>query len=279
MKSPLLKRYFWFVCLFFATGCASLPVYKCKVVKDAGKDFPQSPSKYTDEEGLIEFGLARDTQNVYISIAFLDKMASAKLMRDGFNVYFNPHGKKKKEFTLMFPVKGDGEPFGSVEPRNDYERLAAQQQKHDPKGMKQKFPAEARWKDKEGTSVFRWREGSYPCKLQIATNEGGQLVYDIAVPLDILYKNNKKKKVLAIGFESKASENEMGNKMGGPSDGGGPGGEGGMGAPGGAMSGGGPGGGRPGGNMGPKGGPQGQPGQDKDANKSLKTWFAITLND
>jgi hypothetical protein len=33
------------------------------------------------------------------------------------------------------------------------------------------------------------------------------------------------------------------------------------------------------GNMGPRGGNhQGQPGQDQNANKSLKTWFLIPLN-
>jgi len=277
--NSFIKKYIWFAGLIFTAGCASIPVYKCSVIKTTGTEFPESTSKYTDNDGQIEFGMVRDTQNVYISIVFLDKRAPAKLMRNGFNVYFNSHGKKEKEYTLMFPVKMEGDFMKNAEPRNDYERLAAQQHKGF-KGMMEKFPDEAKWKDKSGTTVFRWRESSNPCKLEMITNEREQLVYHITLPLNQLFENNKKKTNLAIGFESKASGNNIGNRMGGPPGGGRPGGgEGGMGGPGGGNMPGGDGPGGPG-NMGPRGGnPQGQPGQDQNANKSLKTWFLIPIND
>jgi hypothetical protein len=71
------------------------------IIDGKDNDWPQS----MDKERSIAFAACNDAQNLYLCLSITDKMTKAQMMglfKQDFYVWFDPQGKKLKEFGLKF---------------------------------------------------------------------------------------------------------------------------------------------------------------------------------
>jgi hypothetical protein len=245
------------------------------------------------EDEQISVGLQNDDSYLYVALFTEDRAALAQVLTGGFTIWFDPTGKKEKQFgikyprtlkeeerRLLLPPPGRGSKPDSLGPV--FKDLPKELEIVDPKGG--------------AGHVLKLGEGG----IEVAMNlSKGLLAFELKVPFHMTAETPyaigaSEKGTLAVGIETAQmtrpagrpkggrgaeglggdmGEGDAASGMGGGPGGGGPGG--GMGGgPGGGGMGGGPGGGMGGpGGRGP-GGPGGRPG----ASEPLNLWISVLLS-
>ncbi len=237
------------------------------------------------EDQQISVGLQNDDTNLYIALFTEDRGALAQVLTGGFTIWFNPTGKKEKQFGIRYPRTLKDEERRLLMPSPGKGGA--------PDFLGEAFkdlPKELEIVDPKGGAghVLKPGEGG----IEVAMNlSKGLLAFEIKVPFHKTAETPyaigaSEKGILAVGIETAEMTRPAGRPKGGRGTGGlggdmGDGGpEGGMGGgPGGGM--GGPGGGMGGGPGGGMGGPGGRgpgAGGGPEASEPLNLWISVLLS-
>lgn len=247
------------------SSCAKLPVYESKIYVPSEKENLLNPltSNY-DKKTNIQIGIANNDSILYIQAIFHDKQSYKKIMRGGLTVFFDPLGKKKKNYQLKIEK--------TEVQLTEYE-LMTRQRNNNLNNPQQNMPStidmmynKVTW-DKNGDKFVFYRNlQNKPIGVKLGANKQNELLLEIEIPLKEIPLETGQN-LFSIGIESSSVEsgNMSGQRPsaemssgGSRSGGGGRGGGGG-----GGMSGGKSGGSRPAGSS--------------SEMESIKIWFQVEL--
>ena len=301
MKIKIITLFLTMSSMAWAEGILQLQKKENVVVDGKIQEWANPLPNYDKKTG-INYDLANDSKNLYVIIKVVNNSTQRQILSNGFELWINTDGAKKKTIGISYPLKmasdpqkgKDQQPIGTEFGNKPAESGSFAENKGetgrpDPK----QFVI-----SKELTlSGFKIKNGQQPtneCPVHtaISFDQSGCMIYELAIPFNTFYndKLEKKKKnvVFCIGLLVKKSdlsnENSPGaEKMSEASMGGGGqmggGGGGPMGGGGGGPMGGG--GGSPmggGGQMNSMGGKSGGASAENMNNNSEKQyWFKIIL--
>ena len=87
--------------LYFLSSCAKLPVYESKNLEpDPVKEFQNVPTISSEKTEGFYYGVAHNDTSFYLKVLFQHPQSMMKIMRSGITVYFDPEGKKNKNYQL-----------------------------------------------------------------------------------------------------------------------------------------------------------------------------------
>lgn len=105
--------------IIFLASCAKLPVYESKSYSGkATTEFPNSIADNFDKKANVNYGFANDSTHFYVQAVFQDRESFMNIMRGGLVVYFDPNGKKGKDYQLKIEK--------SEQQLNDFSMLSVQ---------------------------------------------------------------------------------------------------------------------------------------------------------
>ncbi len=257
--------------IVFFSSCAKLPVYKSEIyVAPKTNEFANPVYSNYDKKTNIGFEIANNDTNLFIRAVFHDGESSMKIMRGGLTIYFDPTGKKKKQYQLKIErAQKQKTNMASMNSQNGKNTSARAQDL--PKAINATYN-KVTW-DKNGNEFVFYRNLiKDPIRVDLGPNQSNELILEIKMPLaEIPIEPGQNLFSLGIESGSISTNNMQGNRpnsgMRGSGGGGGGGRSGGGGGRGGS---GGMGGGKSGGGSRPSGSPQ--PGMEP-----LKLWFQVEL--
>ncbi|MBB6129678.1 hypothetical protein [Mucilaginibacter lappiensis] len=203
--------------------------------------------RYFNDEKKINYTLANDQTMLYAAIRISDRMDQIRTLNAGITLSIDTKGKKKESFSLTFPLADPGTPptFGKRDnPTGDITQ-------EDRDELMQERVTKLRnikvvgFKDIEGDMITT--SNTYGIKAAINYDAQGNLVYEMAIPLQFFHAEDITKNEWAFNFKINGLQRAKGDGAENPDHqsggfGGGGGGRGGRGGGGGGMGGGGRGG-------------------------------------
>lgn len=212
-----------------------------------GKDIEWQGARVILEDASMGLGLMNDAENFYLTLSLTNRMVQMQVLRNGFTVWLDSQGGKKKKFGIRFPLglqefadqRGEGPlgmgPEGMSGMRGRMGGMGDRKQQ-DPRQLEAMFDRlienrELEILGSEETPLRRYSLiESQEVKLGI-TFENGRLVYELQVPLakaDALSLGigTTPGKVFGLGLETPemdmaAMRQQMGGRKGGGMRGGG----------------------------------------------------------
>ncbi len=269
MNIKLFSIPVFFAIIFLFASCAKLPVYKSKTyTQSENNDFLNALSANFDKKNNISYGVANDDTHFYVQAIFQNRESLMKIMRGGLTVYFDPEGKKKKNYELKIEK-------AEVQ-LTEYE-LMTRQGNHNLNNPQQNMPAtidamynKVTW-DKNGDKFVFYRNlQQEPIAVNLGPNKQNQLMLEIKLPLSELPLTDGQN-LFSVGIEtgSVSSRNMNSSRSSGAmrqSGGGGMGGRGGMRGGGGS------------GSSGMRGGGGSRPGGGSSSGiEPIRVWFKVQL--
>jgi len=219
--------------------------------------------RYFNDEKKINYTLANDQTMLYAAIRISDRMDQIRTLNAGITFSIDTKGKKKESFSLTFPLADPGTPptFGKRDnpggdiTKEDRDELIRE------RVTKLRNIKVVGFKDIEGDMITT--SNTYGIKAAIDYDAEGNLVYEMAIPLQFFHADDIAKNEWAFNFKINGLQRAKGDGAENPdhqSGGFGTGGGGGRGGRGGGMGGGGRGGrgGRGGGGAGAGGAESGR---------------------
>ena len=164
------------------SSCTKLPVYKSKTyVAPEKEDFLNPISSHFDKKTNIGFEVANNDTNLFIRAVFHDRQSYMKIMRGGLTVYFDPSGKKKKQYQLKIER--------AQKQKIDMASMMSQMGMN-PSARAQDLPAvidatynKVTW-DKDGDEFVFYRNIlKDPIQVDLSPNKTNELVLEIKMPL------------------------------------------------------------------------------------------------
>jgi hypothetical protein len=247
------------------------------------KDWGDSLRYYNDEKKFY-YTLANDKTTLYAAIRIPERMDQMKTLHVGITLGIDIHGKKKETFAITFPLADPGSTPEFPKPQSDNGEIT----KEDRDELLRERVTKLRnikvegFKDIEGDMITT--SNTYGIKAAIDYDAQGNLVYELAIPLQFFHADEKDiaKNEWAFNFKingvqrpagANGSANSDHQSSGGMS---GMGGGGGRGGRGGGMGGGGGRGGR-GGRGGGMGGNSTDGASHSEMSKSSDFWEKFYL--
>lgn len=189
--------------------------------------------RYFNEEKKLNYALANDKTTLYAAIRITDKMDQMRTLNAGITLSIDPKGKKKESFSLTFPLAEPGTKpdFGK---RPDDNTEVTQQDRDElarERITKLRDIKVVGFKDIEGDMITT--SNTYGIKAAIDYDADGNLIYEMAIPLQFFHANDITKTEWAFNFKingiqrPKGEDMEGGEHQGGGGFGGGRGGRGG----------------------------------------------------
>lgn len=256
------------------SSCSKLPIYKSEILNsETESEFPEMTTNKFNKTNNVHYGIANSTTNLYVKAIFHDQQSLMKIMRGGLSLYFDPLGKKGKDYQLKIE-------------RNEQQamqRPAMSQQKNTsrenrfanmPAAINKTF-TKVTWNANGEEFIFYRGLQKQAIDVELRSNEFNELVLFVKMPLAELPTPNNN--LLSMGIET-GSASSASNKStsGGMRPSGSMGGRGMSGGGGGGM-----GGGMGSGGMGRgmSGGPSGGTprGSSSTSNSTLKIWVQVEL--
>jgi len=247
------------------------------------KDWGDSLRYYNDEKKFY-YTLANDKTTLYAAIRVPERLDQIKTLRAGITLGIDPRGKKKETFAITFPLADPGSTPDFAKPQNENGEVTQE----DRDELMRERVTKLRnikvegFKDIEGDMITT--SNTYGIKAAIDYDEKGNLVYELAIPLQFFHVDEKEmaKNEWAFNFKingvqkpaganAAAGADHQGAGMSGGGMGGGRGGRGG-----GGMGGGGGRGGR-GGRGGGMGGGSTDGASHSEISKSSDFWEKFYL--
>lgn len=182
IKSFSIPVFFAFIFLF--ASCAKLPVYKSKTYNQSeNNDFSNPLSANFDKNNNISYGVANNDTIFYLQAIFQDQKSLMKIMRGGLTVYFDPEGKKGKNYQLKIEK--------TAVQLTEYE-LMTRQGNSNLSNSQQNMPTtidlmynKVTW-DKDGDKFVFYRSiQNKPIAVNLSSNKQNQLMFEIKIPLSI----------------------------------------------------------------------------------------------
>lgn len=214
------------------------------------KDWGDSLRYYNDEK-KIYYTLANDKTMLYAAMRINDRMDQLRTLNAGITLGIDTKGKKKESFSLTFPLADPGSPpeFGKRSNENGEITKEDRDELMRERVTKLRNIKVEGFKDIEGDMITT--SNTYGIKAAIDYDADGNLVYEMAIPLQFFHAEDITKNEWAFNFKINGLQRPKTDGAENPEhEGGGMGGRGGRG--GGGMGGGGRGGrgGRGGGGFG-----------------------------
>lgn len=252
--------------VIFFSSCSKIPIYESKeYVQPKNQDFLNSITFNYDTKTNIAFKVANNDTNLYIQAVFHDRQSYIKIMRGGLTVYFDPTGKKKKQYRLKIER--------TQKQKIDMASMMSQMGMN-PAARAQDLPSvinatytKVTW-DKDGNEFVFYRNLiKDPISVDLSPNQTNELVLEIKIPLKEI-PLELGQNLFSLGIESGAisTSTMQGSRPNSGMRGGGGSGS----RSGGGRGGGGMGGGKSGGGSRPGGSPQ-------SGMEPLKLWFQVQL--
>lgn len=265
-----MQRTFILLITVTLASCAIMPLCQSSKLSENDTEI-SSNTTFFDRNNNLEFSVADNETNLQLTVVF-DSLCLQKINDKGFYLYFDPKGKKKREYSLkIFPEKSEQKKSAVMKRPAEMEKKLPRFFPELNKSCEEKFTS-AIWKTNDNIYAFDIRFSIHPIKIKTKALENGLLQVKVTIPLSELSPDPIQ--YMSLGVEtpkiSKGDSNERPTMMGTMR----PGMEGGtMGGPGSGMPGGGPGGNRPDGRS-----PGNMNGENNSANVGqLSSWIKVYL--
>ena len=253
-----------FLVILFSS-CAKMPVYKSKSVDLTTEvDLSKRATGYSNAKKNIDIGVMNSDSYLYLQACFHNQNDLKKIMNGGLHIYFDPNGKKNKDYELSIereemkmPVmnrentsaQGEKNAFNSMDREKTFSQnsMPNQNSRMNVSQMICKDFNKITWSKQGNDSVFYRNLSEGDIAVWMSADVPGQLFLALKMPLSEISVEPGKSFTVGVETETAKSEDSEKSQNGPPGGmgmgmGGGPGGMGG-GMPGG-MSGGMPPGGR-----------------------------------
>ncbi|MEN0056682.1 MAG: hypothetical protein AAGC65_23590 [Mucilaginibacter sp.] len=155
------------------------------------KDWGDSLRYYNDEKKFY-YTLANDKTNLYAAIRIPERMDQMKTLHAGITLGIDPHGKKKETFSITFPLADPGSPLEFPKPQNDNNGEITKEDRDElmrERVTKLRNIKVEGFKDIEGDMITT--SNTYGIKAAIDYDEKGDLVYELAIPLQFFHVDEK----------------------------------------------------------------------------------------
>ena len=189
-------------------------------IDGSADDWNNTDSLLYDVNTHVLYNVSNDHKNLYICLKIADPQSQMKILRRGLTFWIDTTGKNKKNLGIRFPLGGGMRyhkmPAGNTENKGNLNT--------DIKTMKKILISEQREFEMIGFTLLGYEKkesmkaslfASAGIKIAIGIDTLDYLIYEMAVPLNYLYKSpsttlNSEKMILSIGLESN-STNSSGN--------------------------------------------------------------------
>lgn len=253
------------ILVFSGCGKKITSVWTVKPIKVDGdnSDWNEIPRSYDEDHGVL-FGMCNDADKLYILFQFRNNQYLMSAAQNGFKVWLNPDGSKKKQYGIRYVCNPPQEAMQDMMQRRISNMPPEMRSRVN--DMNRNIPEQIlvmRGEDEPGVSIKA--DGTEGPAAKLGECQG-VFVYELAIPLDNAGANlfgigtevgseimaglefgGMDRKKMADAPQQKGARGSGGMPPGGmPPGGAGRGGAGGRGAPGGGGMGGGPPGGFPG---------------------------------
>ncbi|NQU88741.1 MAG: hypothetical protein HQ541_23605 [Mariniphaga sp.] len=198
IKTFTIPVFFAFIFLF--ASCAKLPVYKSKTyTQSENNDFLNPLSANFDKKNNIRFDVSDNDTNLFLQFVFHDQLSLMKIMRGGLNLYFDPQGKKNKNYLLKIEK--------SEVKQTEFNFLSRQMKSESGNGQQNMAGNigasfnKITW-DKNGKQfVFYSNLVKDPISVKLSINKHNELILDVKMPLSEI-AITEKENLLSIGLET-----------------------------------------------------------------------------
>ncbi|MCY1722880.1 hypothetical protein OU798_21205 [Prolixibacteraceae bacterium Z1-6] len=83
------------------SSCSKLPINKSERISCLTEpNFPEIKTENHDKGNTINYGIANNDSALYLKAIFHKEEDLMKIMHGGISIYFDPEGKKGKEYNL-----------------------------------------------------------------------------------------------------------------------------------------------------------------------------------
>jgi len=235
-----------FLLIFIVFGCTTLQInskIRSQEVVIDGKSTEWIGAMSYIEDKQISVGIVNDKENIYVCMITENQLMRNQMMMQGFTVWLDPAGGKKKSFGIKFPLGRQGEigerMFGGRERPPDPKERDEYRERMRERQERAMTELEVIWPEKDEMRRMPVEEAK-GIEVKLGASSG-VIVYELKVP--ILRSEQHPYAVeakagdsIGIGLEiSQFKMSGMRRGMGGGMPGGGRGGMGGMGGRGGGM--------------------------------------------
>lgn len=185
--------------ILFLASCAKLPVYQSKSYQAKSSLTLNEIADNYDKKSNARYGFANDGTHFYIQAVFQNREHLMQIMRGGLMVYFDPDGKKDKNYQLKIEK--------SEQFQNDYTAIMNQKE-NSKSNNKQNMPSmiaqslnKVTW-DKNGkVFVFYHNLQKDPISVDLSATEFGVLTLSVKMPISEIPVNNSNN-TISLGIET-----------------------------------------------------------------------------
>ena len=200
MRIKFFQSAVFIVGVFSLLSCSRLPIYKINHGEILNRESELNPSHiFYDKKENLSLAVSEDKTNLYMQTVFHNRESLMKIMRGGLIIYFDPQGKKKKDYMLKIE-RGEGQQSG-------YERSASTMEGNMQNRQLNMSSAIARmlnkvtW-NKAGKEFVFYRDLlKDPIEVDFSSSKENELQLNIRIPKDELpFKTDQQ--AFSLGIES-----------------------------------------------------------------------------
>lgn len=180
-------------------SCTKLPIYESKTLDKTNLDGTLNISNNYDKKNNIHYGVANDKTDLFIQAVFHDQESFMKIMRGGIIIYFDPSGKKNKNYQLKIERSERMRP-GISGGRPQFQRGEGQERMQNMPSMISTILNNVTWNQNGKVKVYDRKLENEPVDVQLTPNDQNELVLTARIPLkDIAIHPNQ---VFSVGIET-----------------------------------------------------------------------------
>lgn len=207
MKNLKVQKRLFLLLAVILSGCAKMPVYNSqKISAEQSSVFNKSETPYESKKQQIQFNFSDDGKSVFLKTVFRDRESMMKIMRGGLFIYFDPDGKKHKEYSIHIerdfirkPGEGTAD-FSTVRPENRAQNMPT---------MIASVFNNVTWNKNGKVLSFNRNLVHEPVSVDLFANDLNQLVLVLSMPISELPELNAEK-LFSVGIETKSISGSQG---------------------------------------------------------------------
>jgi len=219
MRIKIITLFLTMSSMAWAEGILQLQKKENVVVDGKIQEWANPLPNYDKKTG-INYDLANDAKNLYIILKVVNNSTQRQILSNGFELWINTDGEKKKTIGISYPLKTASAPKKSNEQKPENTKFgskpAGSNSFAENKGGTGRPDPKQFVISKELTlSGFKIKNGQQstsecPVQTAISLDQSGCMIYELAIPFNTFYNDNleKKKKnvVFCIGILVKKSD-------------------------------------------------------------------------
>ncbi len=166
------------------SSCAKLPVNHSKWLKN--KSIMEADTGFCtfyDSKSKIRYDVFNDSEFLYIKFDVSNRINQMKILKTGFNIYFDPECKRKENIYLNYPIERSNIPEKPAM-RNEFNR-----KKNDIISMVNQLPGDAIFNNNDKIERFNCKSNTNGVEMYFTADTNNVLYCKMKISLDKICKD------------------------------------------------------------------------------------------